>query len=162
MVKSSVELCDGIVAKYNEERTMYEAKVKWLGRDIELWLSSDPSESEEELEFTVKTFERFWTEKEKYLMMGQVDIKEKLLPYIASHKSLTGIIPYPEVSSDDFDAEYWLTSIYIIALEGFYTDLQLNFNKEDDEFGDGELSIKRDLDTGHIEYTAAFEPITID
>ncbi len=162
MIKDKIELCDGIVAIYDEERTMYKAVVHWLGRDIEVWVSSDPYESEEELNYSIKTFERFWLDRDKYLKMGQDDIRDKLLPYIAEHEAPNGILPYPKVSPDGFDSEYWLTSVYIIALENFYTDVQLNFNKEDDEFGDSELSVKRDLNTGDVEYTASFEPITIE
>ena len=162
MIENKIEVYGGFVATFDEERYTYKFFVPWLSRNIEVWLSSGDLEDEKEMDHLKKTFERFWVDKDKYLKMGQDDIKSKLIPYISTHKSDIPHLNYPKVSPDDFDAEYWLTSVYISAMTDSYTDVQLNFNKEDDELNLDELSVRRDINTGYLEFYAAFNPITID
>jgi len=160
MINDQIEVYDGFKALFDEEKNVYIFKAPWLGRDIEIWLSSGAYEDEEDMKCLLEKFEQFWTQKETYLSKGQIDIKEKLLPYIATHENPIGF-PYPKVSADDFDADYWLTSVYIIA-DKYGADAQLNFNKEDDYLGDDQLSVVQDMNGDYVSFQAAFDTITVD
>ena len=161
MIKDQIEVYGGFKAWFDEEKNVYIVNVPWLGRDIEVWLSNGDYEDDNEIEILKKTFEEFWTDKEKYLSLAQSDIKEKLLPYVATHDSGSEFLPYPKASVDDFDADYWLTSVYIIA-DSFGRELQFNFHKEDDKYHDQGFSVRRDLDNSHLSFDAGFVPVDIE
>lgn len=160
MFNNRLEMYGGFVAWFDEEKNVYVFNVPWLGRDIEVWLSSGDYEEDTEIEVLKKSFEEFWTNKEKYLNLAQNDIKETLLPYIATHDSGMAFLPYPKVSEDDFDAEYWLTSVYVVA-DSRMRELRFNFNKDDDDRHDGELSVTRDVDSGYLSFDAGLVPVNI-
>lgn len=161
MVRRTIELINGFKATFNEEQNVYELKVPWLGREIDIWLSSGYYEDAAEMDCLAKAFERFWNEKQDLLRMAQDDIKDKLIPYISEHESPMKFLPYPKVTRDDFDAEYWLTSVYIVAMTDTYNDVQFNFNKFDDENHYEELSVNRDVYSGYISFDAGLNPVDI-
>ena len=160
MIRNTIELNDGFKATFDAEQNVYKLKVPWLGREIEIWLSAGDYEDEEELDCLTRAFERFWTEKKELLRMAQDDIRDELIPYISEHESTIKFLPYPEVTRDDFDAEYWLMSVYIIAMSDSDNDVKFNFNKEDENPGK-ELSVTRGMESGYISFDAGLNPVII-
>lgn len=153
MFNSRLELCDGIVASFNEEKNVYICHVAWLGREIEIWLSSGDYSDVSEINSLKMTFEKFWNEKVDFLTISQSDIKERLIPYIAKKRASDKKSLYREVSEDDFDAEYWLTSVYIIGtIDEAYGEVQMNFYKNGDEDLFESFFVSRDIDSGYVTF----------
>ena len=152
MFKNKLELCNGIVASFNEKQNVYICYVPWLGRDIEIWLSAGDYEDDIEVCSLVKTFEKFWNDKVQLLTASQVDIKERVIPYMVK-KNASLVIPwYKEVTADDFDADYWLTSVYVISdVGGGIGEIQMNFYKDGDEDNDS-FFVSRDLESGFLTF----------
>lgn len=162
MFSDRITLCDGIVASFSDEHNVYICYVPWLGRDIEVWLSAGEYNDESEIDSLKKTFEKFWSEKNKYLSAGQNDIKEKLIPYIAKKRSTDKKCYYRDISADDFDAEYWLTSIYIVSGIDGLGEVQLNFYKDGDEDSYECVFIGRDLESGYLSFYIDLDMITLE
>ena len=161
MFNKRLELCEGIVATFNVEHNVYICYVPWLGRDIEIWLSAGDYDDDTEINSLKKTFEKVWIERNQFLATSQADIKEKLLPYIAKKNSSSKEHIYPNVTADDFDADYWLTSIYFIAgFEGGYGEIQMNFYKDANEDNFDCFYISRDLETGYLTFYVDTDIIT--
>ena len=161
MIKERIELCDGLEACFDTERNLYKVVINWLNRDIDIWLSTSNYHDENEVAGMIASFEKFYNDKENLLARGQNDIKENLLPYIAEHESPEELLPYPKVLPDDFDADYWLTDAYVIGGIDQYIDVQLNFNRYDDEDRFEELSILRTLNNNSVEYLAGQAPVDL-
>ena len=136
-----IELCDGIIA-YIGEGDVYNCKVPWLGRRINVRLYSSDEEEDTIIESIKKAFEDFWTDKDNILKKFQNDIIEKYIPYATMHKDSVYLL----LTEDDFYADYWLSEIYIGTGE-FGNDMQISFCTENDE---NEISVHRDLDTDTI------------
>ena len=163
MNSNRLELCDGIVASFNEEHNVFICYVPWLGRDIEIWLSAGDYDDVEELDNLKRTFEKFWNDKSSLLTESQNDIKEKVIPYIAKKRVTDKNSFLPDVSADDFDADYWLTSVYIVS--GFEDDLgevQMNFYKNGDEDSDENFMVNRDLTSGYLTFYVDYDLISED
>lgn len=160
MINNRIELCDGLTGFFDEIRNMYVVKVPWLGRKVDFWLSSSDYESEENIEGLKKAFEVVYNGRDNYLAKGKSSIREKLLPYIASYEPEDEILSYPKVSIDDFDADYWLTDVYVQG--GFGMDsVQFNFNPEDDEDRFDEISVEIYLDDNSVCYNAGNMPVDL-
>ena len=161
MIDSRIELCDGLIGFFDEFRNMYVVKVPWLGRKVEFWLSSSDYESEEDIEGLKKAFEIVYTGRDEFLSKGKNCIREKLLPYLASCDPEDDYVSYPRVSVDDFDANYWLTDVFVFG--GFGMDsVQFNFNPEDDDERSDEIGVNIYLDSYQVEYYAGSNPIADD
>ena len=102
MFNRRLELCDGIVASFDDEKNVYICNVAWLGRDIEIWLSASDYD-EYEIKSLKITFEKFWNERADLLKASQNDIREKVIPYIASKRAAKKYSTFPDVSVDDFE-----------------------------------------------------------
>ena len=160
---NSLELCDGIVASFSEEHNVFICYVSWLDRDIEIWLSAGDYDDVEEIDNLKRTFEKFWNDKSSLLAESRNDIKEKVIPYIARKKVADKYSLLPDVSSDDFDADYCLTSVYIAS--GFEDDLgevQMNFYKNGNEDSDANFMVNRDLTSGYLSFYVDYDLITDD
>ncbi|MBR6404270.1 MAG: hypothetical protein IKS48_12885 [Eubacterium sp.] len=160
MFNDRLELCNGIVASFNDERNVYICYVPWLGRDIEVWLSAGDYEDDIEIRSLEKTFEKFWNDKSQLLTASQVDIKEKVIPYIVKKNASLKIPRYKEITADDFDADYWLTSIYVLCdVGGGIGEIQMNFYKDGDEDNDS-FFVSRDLESGFLTFYVDMDMIT--
>lgn len=160
MFRNSLDLCNGFVASFNEERNVYICYVHWLGRDIEIWLSAGDYEDDIEVSSLVKTFEKFWNEKGQLLTACQNDIKERVIPYVARKNASSKVTWYPEVTADDFDADYWLTSVYVLCeIDGGIGEIQMNFYKDGDEDNDS-FFVSRDLESGFLTFYVNMDMIT--
>ena len=161
MYNERIELCNGISAVFNYEKDVYICRLAWLGRDIEVWLSSGDYEDEPEIENLKLTFEKFWNEKGSLLTASQNDIREKVIPYIHRERATNKYSVFPDVSADDFDADYWLTSVFICS--GFEEDLgevQLNFYKDCDEDSGESFFVSHDLSSGNVTFYVDCDMIT--
>ncbi|MBR4994098.1 MAG: hypothetical protein IKY04_07585 [Lachnospiraceae bacterium] len=163
MFTEKIELCDGIVAIFNEERNVYICCAAWLGRDIEICLSAGDYDDESEMDNLKRTFEKFWNERADLLKASQNDIREKVIPYIASKRAAKKYSTFPDVSVDDFDADYWLTSVYVLS--GFdedFGEIQMNFYKNANEDIFDCFFVSRDLNNGYLTFYVDGEIITDD
>ena len=151
-----IELCNGAIASFDEDKNIYLGYIPWNDDYIEVELSSDEY-NENKIEGLKRAFETFWNERERFVEEGKRDIKEKLLPYTIKHNSLTEIKLYPDVSIDAFDADYQLTGIVILFT--FYSEVQILFNKADDLERYDELNVMRDLESGYISFEAGGMPV---
>ena len=152
MINRRLELCDGIVASFDDEKNVYICNVAWLGRDIEIWLSASDY-NDNEIKSLKLTFEKFWNERQSLLAASQNDIKERVIPYIAKKRDSNEYSLFSEVSADDFDADYWLTSVYIVSdLDGDYGEVQMNFYKDGNEDNDENFLVSRDLYSGYLTF----------
>lgn len=158
MFKEEIELCNGVTAIFSDSDNVYLCSVPWHSRSIEVKFSTGKYSDEAQIEGLKATFERFWNNRETFNSDAQSDIKENLLPYIATHESSFELLPFPKVSEDDFDAEYWLDSVYILYSDGD-AEVQMNYDKDGDELHSGELSVRISLDSDYRTYIAAFENI---
>ena len=162
MINRRLELCDGIVASFDDEKNVYICNVAWLGREIEIWLSAGDYD-DDEIKSLKLTFEKFWNERSSLLTASQNDIKERVIPYIAKERASNEYSFFSDVSADDFDADYWLTSVYIVGdLEGDYGEVQLNFFKDGDEDNGENFSVSRDLRSGFLTFYADYFMISDD
>ena len=163
MINERIELCDGISAAFNYDNNVYICYVAWLGRDIEIWLSAGDYEDSAEIDSLRKSFEKFWTERSSFLTASQNDIKEKVIPYIANKRAADKHSTLPEVSVDDFDADYWLTSVYICSgFEEELGEIQMNFYKDGDEDSYECFWVSRDLSNGDLTFYVDCDMITDD
>lgn len=161
MFNNRIDLCDELTGFFDEDRNMYMVSIPWLGRKVVFWLSSSDYASEDDIAGLKKAFEVVYRDRDAMLAKGKKYIRERLLPYIASHESDNEYLSYPEVSVDDFDADYWLTDVYVMG--GFGMDsVQFNFNPEDDDERYSEISINMFLDDDDIEYFAGLNQVADD
>ncbi|MBR5973562.1 MAG: hypothetical protein IK020_00090 [Clostridiales bacterium] len=162
MFNNRTELCDNLVGYFNEERNMYEVQVPWLGRKVVFWLSSGDYDDDHEMDCLKKAFETVYNRRDDFLTMAKTNIREKLLPYIASHEPSDSFLPYPKVSVDDFDADYWLTDVYVLGDSCDMDEVQFNFNPEDDEERFSEISALISLHSGRIDYFVGYVLVNED
>ena len=160
MINNRIELCDGLIGFFDEFRNMYVVKVPLLGRKIEFWLSSSDYESEEDIEGVGKAFEIVYNGRDEFLSNGKNCIREKLLPYLASCDPDDDYGSYPKVSVDDFDADYWLTDVYVLGGCGM-DSVRFNFNPEEDEERFNEISVEIYLDDNSVCYNAGNMPVDL-
>ncbi|MCQ2502936.1 MAG: hypothetical protein MJ084_04255 [Saccharofermentans sp.] len=160
MFNQRLDLCDGIVASFNEEQNVFICYVHWLGRDIEIWLSAGDYNDDIEINSLVKTFEKFWNEKSQLLKASQNDVKEKIIPYVVKKNASSKTPWYPEVTVDDFDAEFWLTSVYVLCeVDGGIGEIQMNFYRNGDEDNDS-FFVSRDLESGFLSFYVDMDMVT--
>ena len=134
----------------------------WLGREIEIWLSASDYDDYEIKSLKI-TFEKFWNERQSLLAASQNDIKERVIPYIAKKRASIEYSLFSEVSADDFDADYWLTSVYIVSdLDGDYGEVQMNFYKDGNEDNYENFLVSRDLISGYLTFYVDSFPISDD
>ena len=141
-----IELCDGIIAYPEDEGDVYSCKTPWLGREIKIRLYSSEETVDDMIETIKKAYESFLANRDKYLKMCQSDIVDKLLPFLSENESSCEYLPYPELSEDDFYADYWLSEVYI-ATGDLGNEMQFTFSSENEE---DMLCVHRDLDNDTI------------
>ena len=145
MTSDRIELRDGIIA-YLDEGEVYSCNVHWLGREIKIRLYSSEDTVEAVIETIKKAFDSFWDNRDNYLKMFQSDIIDTLLPFFSENKSPDKYLPYPNITEDDFYADYWLSEVYI-GTGDLGNDMQVTFSSEN---GEDMLCVHRDLDNGTI------------
>ena len=161
--RSDLALCNGIVASFSEDKNVFICFIPWLGRKIEIWLSSGDYDDASELNNLKLSFEKFWNEKESLLSASQNDIKTRLIPYINHKRETDKKSLYREVSEDDFDADYWLTSVYICSgYEDEPGEIQMNFYKDGNEDCYECFFVSRDLSSDFLTFYFDFDMITDD
>ena len=161
--RANLALCNDIVASFDNEKNVFICFIPWLGRKIEIWLSSGDYDDESELNNLKLSFEKFWNEKESLLLASQNDIKTRLIPYIRHKRETDKKSLYREVSEDDFDADYWLTSVYICSgYEDEPGEIQMNFYKDGDEDCYECFFVSRDLSSDFLTFYFDFHMITDD
>ena len=144
MNNKDIELCNGSVAYYDETNDRYECKIHWLGREITFKLWCD----EERLDELKDKFEQFWTAKEKWLSTCQKDIKETLIPYLPEAEP-DPLLDYPKLTADDFDADYWLTTVCIYQFVDDF-NMQLDFCVDADMDSLDWISVNREFDSDQV------------
>ena len=61
---------------------------------------------------------------------------------------------------DDFDAEFWLTSVYVLCeVDGGIGEIQMNFYRNGDEDNDS-FFVSRDLESGFLTFYVDMDMIT--
>lgn len=161
--RAVLALCNDIVASFDNEKNAFICFIPWLGRKIEIWLSSGDYDDESELKNLKLTFEKFWNEKESLLSASQNDIKTRLIPCIRNKRKNDKKSLYREVSEDDFDADYWLTSVYICSgYEDEPGEIQMNFYKDGNEDCYECFFLSRDLSSDFLTFYFDFDMITDD
>lgn len=153
------DLCNGVTASFDSEKYAYTCRIPLLGRNVDVVLRANEY-NDEGIEGMKKTFETFWTEKDRYLEVGQNSIKEKLLPYIAKQSASAEIPFYPIVSVGDFDSKYNITDISIEF--SMLSEVKLAFNNMDDLEKLDELSVVFDPESDYLSFEAGFMPILMD
>lgn len=161
MFRNKIELCDNLTAIFNEDRNMYLVKISWLGREIPVYLSTGFYDEDDEVEGLIKAFELFYEKKSELLKKSQNDIKELLLPYIATHEPKEGYLSFPKVTLDDFDAEYWLIEVAVLGGSDLDSDVDFYFDKLDNkEASDEMLSVYRNIDGDYLDFYAGLANVT--
>lgn len=161
MFENRIDLCDGITASFSSENNVYICFVPWLSRKIEIWLSAGDYDDPGEIDSLKCSFEKFWNDRTNYLTLCQNDIKDRLLPYIYEKKKSGKRPYYPDVSADDFDADYWLTSVYILSsFDGDLGEIQMNFYKEGNEENSESFFVSRDFDGVNVSFYVDMDMVT--
>lgn len=150
MSENRIALCNGFTAYFNEDENAYLCQVPWLGREITVRLSGCDYDDNEIADLK-RVFERFWTDRDSLLKKSQVDIKKKLLPLIKEKKKTEKYCSFPDLSEDDFDADYWLTLVQIFPGPSG-DEVHFFFNQYDDKEHYNEIYIERELDSKHLTF----------
>jgi len=161
MSTNKIDLCNDVTAYLTEDGHMFKCNISWLSRSIEVSLSSGDYGDEKVIEGMKRTFERFWTDKESYLDDAKSAIKARLLPYIATHDSRDPDVPYPEVSEEIFEAEYWLDSIMVV-FDDDASFVQMNFDRNGGDKHYDEFCALVNIDREFVTFFVGDMPIDIE
>ena len=165
-----LELCDGIVADYDDDRECFFTRVERLGEKVNLELFVLEDEDVAEIENLKQTFMKFWRQRDQLITRSQDAIKEKIIPDINRKKELKKDPPdpkpkkivirnvpqfekptYPDITVEEFQKEYRLHTITVSSGSDYkYGDVILDYRKGDDS-SDG-ITVRIDLSNEDVDY----------